>query len=114
MLPLEEECINVVEDGLTLEREIVRYSSVSRSPTLYRNEKVEQHIRKKTRKPNALRFWIKDGVITLYELTLISFLQDLSKVFFSDYPKGESITKRKRFKISVYLMTFSLLLLFDS
>jgi len=55
LLPLEGECINV-DDGLTLEGEIVRYSSVSLSPTLGRNEKVEQHIRKKTHKPNTLRF----------------------------------------------------------
>jgi len=55
----------VVEEGLTLEGEIVRYSSVSRSLTLGRNEKVEQHIRKKTRKPNALRFWVERGVIPL-------------------------------------------------
>jgi len=41
-------------------------SSVSLSPTLGRNEKVEQHIRKKTRKPNALRFWVEGGVIPLY------------------------------------------------
>jgi len=74
MLPLEGECINVVEAGLTLEGEIVRYSSVSRSPTLGRNEKFEQHIRKKTRKPNALRFWVESDVILLYGLTLISFL----------------------------------------
>ena len=39
MLPLEEECINVKE-GLSLEVEIVRYSSVSLSLTLGRNEKV--------------------------------------------------------------------------
>ena len=52
MLPLEGYCINVVEEGLTLEGEIVRYSNVSQSLTLGRNEKVEQHIRKKTRKPN--------------------------------------------------------------
>jgi len=45
---------------------IVRYSSVSLSPTLGRNEKVEQHIRKKTHKPNALRFWVEGGVIPLY------------------------------------------------
>ena len=56
MLPLERECINVVEEGLSLEGEIVRYSSESLSLTLSRNEKVEQHIRKKTHKPNALRF----------------------------------------------------------
>ena len=47
---------------------IVRYSSVSLSPTLGRNEKVEQHIRKKTHKPNALRFWVEGGVISLYGL----------------------------------------------
>ena len=29
LLPLEEKCINVVEEGLTLKGEIVRYSSVS-------------------------------------------------------------------------------------
>jgi len=47
MLPLEGECINV-EEGLSLEGEIVRYPNVSLSPTLSKNEKVEQHIRKKT------------------------------------------------------------------
>jgi len=52
--------------GLSLEGEIVRYPSVSLSPTLSRNEKVEQHIRKKTHKPNALRFWVEGGVISLY------------------------------------------------
>jgi len=46
----------------------VRYSSVSRSPTLSRNEKVEQHIRKKTRKSNVLRFWVEGSVIPLYEI----------------------------------------------
>jgi len=64
----------VVEEGFTLEGEIVRYSSVSRSPTLGRNEKVEQHIRNKIRKPNALRFWVEGGVIFLYGLALVSFL----------------------------------------
>jgi len=39
---------------------------VSLSPTLSRNEKVEQHIRKKTHKPNALRFSVEGGVISLY------------------------------------------------
>jgi len=43
MLPLEGECFNV-EEGPSLEEEIVRYSSVSLSPTLGRNEKVEQYI----------------------------------------------------------------------
>jgi len=45
-----------VEEGLSLGGEIVRYPSVSLNLTLSRNEKVEQHIRKKTHKPNALRF----------------------------------------------------------
>jgi len=44
----------------------VRYLNVSLSLTLDRNEKVEQHIRKKTYKPNALRFWIEGDVILLY------------------------------------------------
>jgi len=43
----------------------VRYPSMSLSPTLSRNEKVEQHIRKKTYKSNALRFWIEGGGISL-------------------------------------------------
>jgi len=63
-----------VEERLTLEREIVRYSSVSLSPTLGKNEKVEQHIRKKTRKPNALRFWVEGGVVPLCGLAQFSFL----------------------------------------
>jgi len=45
-----------VEEGLSLEREIIRYLSVSLSPTLGRNEKVEQYIRQKTHIPNILRF----------------------------------------------------------
>jgi len=73
LLPLEGECINV-EERLSLEGEIVRYSSVSLSPTLGMNEKVEQYIRKKTYKPNALRFWVEGGVIPLYGLALVSFL----------------------------------------
>jgi len=44
-------------------KNIVKYSSVSLSPTLSRNEKVEQHIRKKTHKYTALRFWVEGGVI---------------------------------------------------
>jgi len=73
LLPLEGEYINV-EERLSLEGEIVRYSSVSLSPTLGRNEKVEQHIRKNTHKPNAVRFWVEGGVIPLYGLALVSFL----------------------------------------
>jgi len=48
--------------------------SVSLSPTLSRNEKVEQHIRKKTYKPNALRFWVEDGVIPLCEFDSVLIL----------------------------------------
>jgi len=51
---LEGECINV-EEGLSLEGEIVRNPSVSLRPTLNRNEKVEQHIRKKTKKKDLMR-----------------------------------------------------------
>jgi len=63
MLP-EEECTNVVE-GTHLEREIVRNPSVSLSPTLTRNEKVEHYIRIKTHKPIVLRFWVESGVSVL-------------------------------------------------
>ena len=51
--------------------EVVRYSSVSRSSTLGRNEKVEQYIRKKTCKSNALRFWVEGGDIPLYVDSII-------------------------------------------
>ena len=58
-LPLERECTNVVVVGqLPLE-------SVSLSPTLTRNEKVEHYIRIKTHKPIALRFWVESGVSVL-------------------------------------------------
>jgi len=43
----------------------VRNSSVSLSPTLIRNEKVEHHIRIKAHKPIALRFWVESGVSIL-------------------------------------------------
>jgi len=39
--------------------------NVSLSLKLSRNEKVEQHVRKKTHKPNALRFWVEGDVIPL-------------------------------------------------
>jgi len=48
--------------GLTLEREIVGYPSVSLSSTLSKNEKVEHHIRMKTHKLTVLRYWVKSGV----------------------------------------------------
>ena len=51
--------------GLTLEGEIVRNPSVSLSPTLTRNEKVEHHIRIKAHKSIALRFWVESGVSIL-------------------------------------------------
>jgi len=35
---------------------------------LDKNEKVEQHIRKKTHKPNVLKFWVKGGVISFGSL----------------------------------------------
>jgi len=38
------------------EEDSVGYPSVSLSPTLNKNEKVKQYIRKKTNKPTALRF----------------------------------------------------------
>jgi len=39
---------------------------MSLSSTLSRNEKVEQYIRKKTDKPNAVNFWIEGDVIFFY------------------------------------------------
>jgi len=58
-----------------LRERFVRYPSVSLSPTLGRNEKVEQHIRKKTHKPNALRFWVEGGVIPLYVGSVLIFVR---------------------------------------
>ena len=55
-------------------REIVRYLSVSLSLTLDKNEKVEQHIRKKTYKPNVLRFWLKMVSLFYINWTHFSFL----------------------------------------
>ena len=54
-----------MEEELALEGDIVRNPSASLSPTLSRNEKVEQYIRKKTYKLNVVKFWIKGGVISL-------------------------------------------------
>jgi len=59
---------------------------VSRSPILSRNEKVEQHIRKKTCKPNALRFWIESDVILLYGFDSVLIVRDLPGIFPSDSP----------------------------
>ena len=73
-------------NGLSLEGEIVRYPSVSLSPTLSMNEKVEQHIRKKTHKPNSLRFWVEGGVISLCGLTQFSFLFISQRFLLSNSP----------------------------
>jgi len=56
MLPLEGGNVPMWWKEPTLEREIVRNPSVSLSPTLARNEKVEHYIRIKTHKPITLRF----------------------------------------------------------
>jgi len=48
--------------------------SVSLSLTLSKNEKVEPHLRKKTHKPNALKFWVEGGVISLYVWLLSHFV----------------------------------------
>jgi len=49
--PIERECTNV-EERLSLDRKIVGYTRMSLRLTLSRNEKVEQHIKKTTYKPN--------------------------------------------------------------
>ena len=64
MLPLEGS-VPMWLKGLTLEGEIVRNPSVSLSPTLTKNEKVEHYIKIKTHKPIALRFWVESGVSVL-------------------------------------------------
>jgi len=67
---------------LTLEGEIVRNRSVSLSPTLAKNEKVEHYIRIKTHKPIALRFWVESGVNVLcgwVQVSLVLYL--LSETF---------------------------------
>ena len=69
----------------------VRYPSVSLSPTLSRNEKVEQHIRKKTHKLNALRFWVEGGVIPLYVWPSSHSCEFSPRFSPSDYP-----TKKKK------------------
>jgi len=59
---------------------------MSLSPTLGKNKKVEQHIRKKTYKPNALRFWVEGGIIPLYGFNSVLIVRDLSGVSPSDSP----------------------------
>jgi len=56
----------------------VRYLNVSLNSILNINEKVEQH-RKSTN--SCLKFWIEDDIISLWELTLVSFLFCLPSIF---------------------------------
>jgi len=58
---------------------------VSLSSTLGMNEKVEQHIRKKTHKPNALRFWVESGVIPLYVGSILILVRS-PKCFPLEFP----------------------------
>jgi len=54
----------------------VRYASMNLSSTLSRNEKVEQHIRRKNiHKLNVLRFWVKGGVILLCGVARFSLFE---------------------------------------
>jgi len=56
----------------------VRNPSVSLSPTLARNEKVEHYIRIKTHKPIVLRFWVESSVNVLCGWTQVSLVLYLS------------------------------------
>jgi len=47
---------------------MIECPSMNLSPTLSRNKKVEQCKRKKTHKPNVLKFWIEGSSIFLYRL----------------------------------------------
>ena len=60
--------------NILLDADIVRNPSVSLSPTLTRNEKVEHYIRIKTHKPIALRFWVESGVSVLCGWAQISLV----------------------------------------
>jgi len=51
---------------------------VSLSPTLSKDEKVKQYIRKKTQL-TVLKFWVVDGMILLY-IRLISHSYEISQV----------------------------------
>jgi len=52
----------------------VRNPSVSLSPTLIKNEKVEHYIRIKTHKLITLRFWVESGVNALYGWNQVSLV----------------------------------------
>jgi len=66
--------------------ECVGYSSVSLSPILSKNEKVEQQIKKNTHEPDALRFWVEDGVISLYGFGSVFILVKSPRFSPSDSP----------------------------
>jgi len=53
---------------------------VSINTTLARNEKVEHHIRIKTHKPIALRFWVESGISMSYVVSLRSHWCCISSV----------------------------------
>jgi len=76
--------LNVADDINCYVTEIkwpdVRNSSMSLSPTLIKNEKVEYYIRIKIHKFIVLRFWVKSGTNVLCSWTQIS----LVFVLFSD------------------------------
>ena len=59
---------------VTLNVLCVRNPSVSLSPTLSRNEKVEHYIRIKTHKLIVLRFWVESGVNALYGWAQVSLV----------------------------------------
>ena len=65
----------------------VGYPSVSLSVTLSRNEKVKQHIRKKTHKSNVLKFWVESDFTFLCGLDSCLILVCLLRVSFLDFPK---------------------------
>jgi len=57
---------------------IVRNPSVSLSPILARNEKVDHYIRIKTHKSIILRFWVESGVNALCGWAQVSLMLVLS------------------------------------
>jgi len=60
---------------------------VSLSPTLNKNNKVKQYIRKKTHKPIVLWFWVKDSVIPLYMFGLFLLIVKSPRLYFYFYVK---------------------------
>jgi len=71
---------------LTLEGEIVWNPGVSLSSTLGKNVKVEHHIRTKTHKPIALRFWVESDVNVLcgwVQVSLVLYLPSYFTLFYN-------------------------------